>query len=161
MNLIKHPSIALLALACAGVIGSASAASPHFVKGPTSSISGSVVTVTWKEAGLGNGDVSYTASALATARFQCVNRGNQCPQAANKQDVSSNVSTNGTFSPRNGTITAFLTIGPPTSTLVCPGNQVPQLVRVIYTDIALSDLTNGIDAPAVPDTQTYSTTECP
>ena len=162
MNLTKHPNIALMALACAGAIGSASAGSAHFIKGPTSSISGPTVTETWKESGLGNGDVNYRASANAIARFQCVNRGNQCPQASNKQDVSSPVFTNGSFKVKNGTVTAFLTLGPPGSTLTCPGNQVSQLVRVMYTDIALSDETNGlIDVPAVSDTQTYSSTECP
>jgi len=162
MNLIKHPNIALLALACAGAIGSASAASPHFIKGPTSALNSSEVTVSWKEAGLGNANVDYRASANSTARFQCVNRGHQCPQASNKQDVSNPVFTDGSFKVKNGTVTAFLTLGPPTSTLVCPGNQVSELVRVMYTEIALSDLTNGlIDVPAVADTQTYSTTECP
>jgi len=65
MNLTKHPNIALLALACAGAIGSASAGSAHFIKGPTSSISGPTVTETWKESGLGNGDVNYRTVIVA------------------------------------------------------------------------------------------------
>ncbi|HSM12068.1 MAG TPA: hypothetical protein VK827_10935 [Lysobacter sp.] len=155
-----------LALAAALVlaIGSVSAASPHFVKGPDASINNAgVVTVSWKEAGLGdNQNIAYIASALATARYQCVNRGGNCPAAANKQDVSGEVYAQGTFSSgRNGQISASLNILPPASTLVCPGNQRVALVSVNYWDIALADTTNNVVALADPSELGISNPECP
>lgn len=154
-----------LAAALALAIGTVSAANPHFVKGPNASIntSNGEVTVSWKEAGLGSTTtVFYEASADANARYQCVNRGGNCPAAANKQDVTGPVSADGQFqSGRNGQITASLTILPPESTLVCPGNQVLKLVSVSYTDIALADLTNNVVAYATPSSLSMSGPECP
>ena len=71
--------------AAAAVSFVAVAASAHFVRGPLASIdsSNANVTVTWKEAGLGDTVmVDYQASAVAAARYQCVNRGGKCPAAA-------------------------------------------------------------------------------
>ena len=56
--------------------------------------------------GLGITDsVRYVASATAAARYQCINRGNNCPAASNKEDVLADVSVGGTFSvDKNGRI---------------------------------------------------------
>lgn len=145
--------------------GAAFAASPHFVRGPTASINTSTgnVTVSWKEAGLGDTvSIAYIATANATARYQCVNHGGKCPQASNKQDVSGPVSAQGTFSSgKNGSITASLTITPPASTLQCPGNQIVEMTAVSYTNITLTDLTNNISALATPSSLGMSGPECP
>ena len=141
------------------------AASPHFVRGPFASLNSSTgeVTVTWKEAGLGDTVlVTYEASALASARYQCVNRGGKCPAASNKQDVLSNVSTSGTFpSGKNGSITGSLTFGPPEGTLDCPGGQVLKMVSVSYANITLADTTNNVSALASPSSLAMSGPECP
>jgi hypothetical protein len=76
------------------------AASPHFVGTPTASRDGDTLTVDFKVAGLGNDDVTATLTADA----QCFNRGGQAPRAENKGAVLAT----GTFSPKNGQLTASL-----------------------------------------------------
>lgn len=160
MKLNRLSLMVLLGLATSAAV----AASAHFVRGPFSSLNGDgSVTVNWKEAGLGDTtQINYTASAVASARYQCVNHGGRCPAAANKEDVLANVSSSGTFqSGKNGSITAALTMGPPPGTLDCPGNQVLEMVSVSYTNIALTDTTNGVSASAVPSGLAMSGPECP
>jgi hypothetical protein len=163
MNIRIKRLVQAFALSCAAA--GALAASAHFVRGPTASIdtSSGDVTVTWKEAGLGDTvSVDYVASATAAARYQCVNRGGNCPAASNKQDVLTNVSASGTFqSGKNGAINGSLTFEPPEGTLNCPGGQVLKMVSVSFTSIALSDTTNGITANATPSALAMSGPECP
>lgn len=165
MNLKTRTSRTVLFLALGTVAAAAAAASAHFVRGPFASLntSNGNVTVTWKEAGLGDTvNVAYEASADGRARYQCVNRGGNCPAASNKQDVLGPVTASGTFaSGKNGSITGSLTIEPPAGTLDCPGNQVLKMVSVSFTDIALADLTNGVYASAVPSYLSMSGPECP
>jgi len=158
---MKIRSLYLLCLAALAT--SAAAASAHFVRGPDASLSTSDLTVTWKEAGLGDTvSVNYLATATAAARYQCVNRGGKCPAAANKEEVFTDVSAPGTFSSgKNGSITGSLTIEAPVGPMVCPGNQVKVLTAVSYTNIALADTTNGISAPATPPSLAMSGPECP
>lgn len=143
--------------------GAALAASPHFVRGPTATLSSPDVTVTWKEAGLGDTVmIDYEASADAIAKYQCVNHGGNCPAASNKEEVSGPVSATGSFaSGKNGSITGSLTIEPPAATLDCPGNQRTELVSVSYSGIALADLTNDLVASATPSSLSFSGPECP
>ena len=160
MKLDRLSLTVLLGLAAATAV----AASAHFVRGPFSTLNGDAsVTVNWKEAGLGDTvSVAYQATALASARYQCVNRGGKCPAASNKQDVLSNVSADGSFSSgKNGSITASLTMDPPEGTLNCPGGQVLKMVSVSYTNIALEDTTNGVSASASPSSLAMSGPECP
>lgn len=159
----RNPAVLFTALML--VIGAASAGNAHFVRGPDASINSSNahVTVSWKEAGLGDTvSINYEASADGNARYQCVNRGGNCPAASNKQNVLGPVFASGSFaSGKNGTITASLTFGPPAGTLVCPGNQVLKLVSASFTDIALADLTNNVVAGATPSSLGQSGPECP
>jgi hypothetical protein len=126
--------------------------SPHFIRATASLDRVGDLVVAWKEAGLGaNQAITYTASANASATYQCVNHGGQCPSASNKQDVAGPVSSTGTFSSgKNGQITASLVVEPPATTLVCPGNQIVALAQVAYSDIALSDDTTPITAAVAP-----------
>ena len=151
--------IAVLVSVCAVTV---LAQSPHFIRSSASLDNDGSLVVSWKEAGLGaNALITYTASADATASYACVNHGGQCPQAANKEDVAGPVSATGIFSSgKNGQITASLTVEPPPTTLVCPGNQVVELAAVSYTNIALSDDTNGISA-AVPASLAATFFVCP
>src|SRR5690349_13617231 len=84
------------------------AASPHFLKCSASGVNddGSL-NACFKVAGLGdNQALTVTASAHADAVYGCKNNGQQCPNAANKVNVQSNVSASGTFtSGQNGQIT--------------------------------------------------------
>lgn len=165
MNLKNRTSRTVLFLALGTMAAAVAASSPHFVRGPFASIntSNGNVTVSWKEAGLGDTvSVDYEASALGTARYQCVNRGGNCPAASNKQDVGAPVTARGTFdSGKNGSITASLEFVPPASSLACPGGQVRKMVSVSYTNIALADLTNNVVASATPSSLSMSGPECP
>ena len=154
-----------LIVAASLIAATAVAGNAHFVRGPNASINSTNahVTVTWKESGLGDTVmVDYEATAVAAARYQCVNRGGKCPAAANKQDVLQNVSASGSFaSGKNGSINGSLTFEPPEGTLNCPGGQVLKMVSAAYTNIALSDLTNGVSAGAAPSALSMAGPECP
>jgi hypothetical protein len=139
------------------------AGNPKFLRAPSASLGSPKVIVKWTEVGLGGLDsVSYTASATAGARYQCVNRGNNCPAASNKADVMANVSVGGTFDvDQAGRITGTLTIPAPESNLVCPGNQVVGVVSAVFTNITLTDLTNNVSSLTNPSSLTYTAPECP
>jgi len=135
---------------------------PQFLRAPSASLGSPKVIVRWTEVGLGNTDtVAYIASATAAARYQCINRGNNCPAASNKEDVLTDLSVSGTFAVKNGRITGTLIIPAPPATLVCPGNQVAGVVSVVFTNITLADVTNGVSSPTNPSSLAYNASECP
>jgi hypothetical protein len=135
--------------------GTALAQSPHFLSaGASGPNSDGQLTVSWKEAGLGNNAlINYTASADATATYACINGGGNHPKATNKATVSGPVSASGTFSSgKNGSITASLTIDPPSpGDFSCPSGQRLVLADVSYTNVAITDTTNNISA-SIPGT---------
>jgi hypothetical protein len=158
MQIKRTPCLLGLAL----VATAAMAASPQFLRAPSAQLGSPKVIVSWTEVGLGSTEgVSYLASATAAARYQCINRGNKCPAASNKEDVLSDVSVGGTFAVKNGRITGELEIPAPPSTLVCPGNQIVGVVTVVFTDITLTDVTNGLTSLTNPSSLTYNAPECP
>jgi hypothetical protein len=117
------------------------AASPHFINCSASGVnSDGTLNVCFKIAGLGDNQlVTVTASAHADATYGCLNHGQQCPNAANKVNVQTDVSATGTFpSGKNGQVTACLTVDPPPTTLTCPNGQTLVLVSVSYTNVSLS-----------------------
>jgi hypothetical protein len=130
------------------------AVSPHFVNA-SAEISGANLVVSFKEAGLGtNQQISYTANGDATATYVCVNKGGANPSASNKTTVSGPVSATGTFSSgKNGNVTASLTLTPPPppSTFSCPPGQRQATAEVTYTNVSITDNTNGITEP-IPGT---------
>ena len=149
-------------LGLALVATAAMAASPQFLRAPSAQLGSPKVIVKWTEIGLGLTEgVDYVARATAAARYQCVNRGSNCPAASNKEDVLSDVSVAGRFLVDNGRITGTLTIPAPDSTLKCPGNQVVGVVSVVFTNITLTDTTNGVTSPTNPSALTYNASECP
>jgi hypothetical protein len=127
--------------------------SPHFVRA-SATTSGANLIVSWKEAGLGDNQlINYTANADATATYVCVNNGGGNPSAQNKTTVSGPVSASGAFnSGKNGQITASLTLNPPGSGgFSCPPGQSLQLAQATYTNVSITDTTNGITEP-IPGT---------
>jgi hypothetical protein len=143
-------SIALgTGLALGSVI--AQADSPHFIKATgTLNTTTGTWSCSWKEAGLGdNEQISYTCSGDATVTYVCVNKGGSNPSAQNKETVSGPVSSSGTFSSgKNGSITASLTLTPPgPGSFSCPNGQRLDIAQVSYTNVLLTDNTNGIQAP--------------
>ena len=122
------------------------AQNPHFIRASAHLNNNGTLTVSWKEAGLGNNqNISYVASADATATYVCVNRGGANPSAQNKTTVAGPVSAEGTFSSgKNGQIRASLTLSPPPSDISCPPGQSLELAEVSYTNVSITDTTNGI-----------------
>ncbi|MFL0267240.1 hypothetical protein [Candidatus Clostridium radicumherbarum] len=121
-------------------------AQPHFINAKGSIDNKGVLTVTFKEAGLGdNVLIDYTLSASAMAVYQCVNNGGGCPQAANKQTATGPVSSTGSFSSgKNGQVTASLQVSPPQVNPFCPNGQHQELLDVSYTGVTLKDDTNNV-----------------
>ena len=122
----------------------AMAASPHFLKA-SAARSGDNLVVSWKEAGLGdNLNIDYVASATATRVDSCVNNGGQIPSDPKKTTTQSPVTSGGTFSVKNGSITGSLTVSPPATTLSCPRGQTATLISLSYTNVRITDTTNAI-----------------
>ena len=123
---------AAFALAAAAFALPAWAGSPHFVFVDVSK-SGDTLTVTGKEAGLGN-EAQVHIEVTATA--SCINPGDNHPKAANKATFS----TGGDFPVQNGKADFSLTL---TATL-SPSCSPP--MTIAWTDITVTDTTNGISA---------------
>jgi len=148
---MKKLFVALIA-ACGllfGAAGAAQAASPHFIFA-RGDLSGTNLDVNFKEAGLGTNQlITYVTNADSTATYVCVNRGGANPSAQNKTTVSGPVSATGTFSSgKNGQVTASLTLMPPDSGgFTCPSGQSLEIAQVTYTNVTVTDTTNGITEP--------------
>jgi hypothetical protein len=122
----------------------AMADSPHYVKGPTATVQGNSLVVSWKAAGLGNTvtSVDFSLTGTVTTTSQCFTKSGNPVQGVPKSETT-NVNETGTFPVRNGQTTGSLTVEP-LSTLDCTGNQQ---VRILSVDF---DLTlTGDDLPPV------------
>lgn len=108
------------------------AGSPHFINSAFStSVSGNTLTVSGKEAGLGDESqihVEVTATAL------CINNGGHHPKAVNKSSVGAA----GDFPVQNGKADFTLSV---TATFQ-PDCSPP--MTVAFTDIVVTDTTNGL-----------------
>ena len=94
--------------------------------------------------------------ADATGAFACINGGGKHPQAANKETVNAEVSATGSFEPKNGRIQASLTAGPPSAgAFSCPNGQRLVFASVSYTNIELTDTTNGVSTTAPDVSRTF------
>lgn len=145
--------VALVFVAFALIAQQAFAASPHFIRASAAVNNDGTLTVSWKEAGLGDNQlIHYVASADGTATWVCVNNGGGNPSAQNKTTVAGPVTAEGTFSSgKNGQITASLTVNPPPSDISCPPGQRLRLASASYTNVSITDTTNNITEP-VPGT---------
>lgn len=146
-----------------GVVG-ALAGFPHFRSVTTSITTSSTTTsasttiasadvtqaflnVSFREAGLGSNDGTLVrVTADASAVYACINKGGRNPKAANKQTVTSPVSAEDTFtSDKNGSISGTLTAAAPgPGDFTCSSGQTLVLASVTFSDIVLTDVTNGI-----------------
>ena len=104
-------------------------------------------------------------SATAETTCTCVSKSGNCPSAANKVTSTEEVSTTGTFSPKNGTVSATLVISAPD----CPSSDPPtcghgqklELSAITYTDVSLTDVTNNVAAAGLPDEFSATFFTCP
>lgn len=110
------------------------AGNPHFVGDPVVTVSGNTLTVTGKEAGLGDEDQIHVT---LTADAQCVNRGGNNPSAANKTTVSAA----GDFPVQNGKAEFTLT-----ATAVFQPDCSPPM-SVVFSNVVVEDAANGLRFP--------------
>jgi len=127
--------LAILTLTAA-VIGvgvtAASAGSPHFVDDQThATISGNTLTVTGKEAGLGD---EAQIHVVLTAEAQCVNGGGNHPKAANKESFTAA----GDFPVQNGKADFTLSV----TAVFDPKCSPPMTVE--FVSAVVVDETNGL-----------------
>jgi hypothetical protein len=105
--------------------------------------------ISFREAGLGNSptpeSVHIEVVASATALYACINGGSKHPNAANKEEVTAPVGGSGDFPiQNNGSASGTITLSPPDPTLDCPTGQSLVLASVTYTNVNISDTTNGV-----------------
>jgi hypothetical protein len=129
---MRKALLALVAVVVLAIPAVALAGSPHFINSAFStSVSGNTLTVSGKEAGLGDEaqiHVELTATAL------CINHGGHHPKAANKASVSAA----GDFPVQNGKADFTLV-----ATAVFQPDCSPPMT-VSFTDIVITDTTNGL-----------------
>jgi hypothetical protein len=112
--------------------GVAHAGSPHFVDGTVqASQTGDTLTVSFKEAGLGD---EAQVHIVLTADAACVNPGGNHPKAGNKESVNAA----GDFPVQNGRTEGSLSV---TATFQ-PACSPP--MSVAYSNVTLTDVTSGI-----------------
>lgn len=145
MKHIKSLLVAPVAIAAAVAMASpASAVAAKFHSASGSVNNSGALVVSFDERGLGNENIDYTLSADATAFYACINGGGKHPQAANKEAFEGSVSAGASFEPKNGRVIASITVGPlQAPQFQCPNGQKRVLAAVSYTNIWLSDDTNG------------------
>jgi type V secretory pathway adhesin AidA len=122
----------------------AMADSPHYVKGPTATVEGNSLVVSWKAAGLGNTvtSVDFTLAGTVTTSSQCFTKSGNPVNGVPKSETV-DVNATGTFPVRNGQVTGSLTVAP-ISTLTCTGNQQVRILSATF-DLTLT----GDDLPPV------------
>jgi hypothetical protein len=118
--------------------------SPHYVQGPTATVDGNSLTVSWKAAGLGNTvtSVDFALTGTITTTSQCFTKSGNPVNGVPKSETI-NVNATGSFPVRNGQTTGSLTVAP-ISTLQCTGNQ-----HVVILDASFDLTLTGDDLPPV------------
>jgi len=117
-------------MALAATAPSVLAGSPHFLK-VTATRSGDTLTVSGKEAGLGN-ETQVHIEVTATA--ECINNGGKHPKAVNKESVSAE----GDFPVQNGKALFELTLTPTFQ----PDCSPPMTVR--FSNVVVTDTEHNI-----------------
>ncbi len=104
--------------------------------------------VSFVEAGLGNANVNYTLTGDVNATYFCVNNSGGIPNAANKHTVNATASANGSFEPKNGKVTASLTLLAPAAPVseppTCGNGQTLELQSITWSNVVLTDTTNNV-----------------
>jgi len=130
---MRRSAIIVIVLVMAALVmpTAAWAGSPHFVGDPTISVSGNTLTVSAKEAGLGNEDQIHV---VLSADASCINGGGKNPKAANKDSFNAA----GDFPVQNGKSNYTLTV----TASFDPSCSPPMTVD--FTRVTLTDETNNL-----------------
>jgi len=124
--------------------GAALAVAAKFHSATSSVNNAGALVVNFDERGLGNENIDYTLTSDATATYACINGGGKHPQAANKETVNGELSEEASFEPKNGRVIASISAGPiGGGDFSCPSGQRLVLAKVAYTNVVLTDTTNG------------------
>lgn len=124
--------LAIVAVAAGVLVAPAWAGSPHFITSAFSvTTSGNTITVTGKEAGLGDESQIHV---VLSATAECINPGDHHPKAANKSSVSAA----GDFPVQNGKADFSLS-----ATATFQPDCTPPMT-VVFTDITVTDTTNNL-----------------
>jgi len=136
--------VGVLAVA-AMAVPAALADSPHYIKGPSVTVSGNSLTVSFKAAGLGNTTTSadFSLEGTADVTSQCYTKTGNPVNGVPKHETV-NVDLTQTFDVRNGSVTGAITVSP-LSTLTCTGNQ-----HVVIQDVSYDLVLSGPGLPDVP-----------
>ena len=145
MKYLKSLLVASIAFIAAVALANPAAAGAAKFHSATGSVANNgALVVSFDERGLGNDNIDYTLTADSVAVYACINGGGNHPQAANKETVNGDVSAAGSFEPKNGRVQASLSAGPISAgDFSCPNGQRLVLASVSYTNIVLTDTTNG------------------
>lgn len=132
-----------------GIISAVTAINPQFQKVTAKITAGGALQVEWTETGLGNNqNINYRIEAGASSTWACINNAGEI---SNKQNFSERVEKSVTRnSGKNGRVDAVEIIGPvpPSSGFSCPPGQDTFLLAVSYTNVMVTDTTNGVSTPA-------------
>jgi hypothetical protein len=125
----------VLVLLAAGAIGApvALAGSPHFVGAVTATRTDNTLTVSGKEAGLGDEE---QVNIVLTATAECINGGGKHPKAVNKESVSAEKDE----PVQNGKANFSLSV----TASFSPSCSPP--MTVVFSNVKVEDTTNGISA---------------
>jgi hypothetical protein len=124
--------LAAVAAAVGIVAGVATAGSPHQVGTCTTTTGTNTLSITCKEAGLGDED---QIEIYATATASCINPGDHHPKATNKQSLSISTPEPVQNGQANYTITFTASFQPDCS---------PPMT-VVFSNVTVTDTTNGFD----------------
>jgi len=157
---MKRALLTTLFVFALAIAGKAQTSGAHFFTVDATVTSNGDLSISFDEAGLGNGDINYTASAAAQAFYGCINGGGNHPQATNKESVQAQTSTGGTLKSKNGRVsgTFALPVPPPPASFSCPGGQIAVLASVTYTGALLTDNTSNVSVEQADMTGTFSRT---
>ena len=145
MYRVKFLSLSLLLMATLAVSSTFAATSGAKFKSASGSVSSTgALVVSFDESGLGNENVNYVLRSDATATYACINGGGKNPSAANKRTMSGAVLGSATLEPKNGRVIGTISAGPLSAgDFSCPSGQRLVLASVSYSNITLTDTTNG------------------
>jgi hypothetical protein len=142
---VRHPKsvllVGVLALFMALAVPAAWATSPHFISANVTSVTSNSITVSFKEAGLGNSLNSVNISLTGTV--ECINGGSNHPKASNKASFG----VSGTFNVSNGQASGSLTAQASASLSCSPP------MTIAWTDLVVTDTTFN-DSVSIPGTFT-------
>jgi hypothetical protein len=142
-------TICLLALASfMATTAQAQSGGAHYQKkstGASIQIPSGNLQVSWVEAGLGNFNVDYTLTADVNATYFCRTSSGNIPNANNKHTVNTSASAQGSFEPKNGKVTASLTLAAPpapsSAPPTCGNGQTLDIQSITWSNVVLTDVT--------------------